>query len=122
MSTRVIASSLLDRDEHLSGRDLGSISIAVESNLARRADRLARLELPRDSARAAAQIRAAFSRAKGGEGVEIGCIGGLGRTGTVLACVAVLAGVDQNDAVDLGTRALSLEAAESRETKAEQER
>ena len=31
--------------------------------------------------------------------VEIGCLGGLGRTGTVLACMAVLAGVDPLDAV-----------------------
>jgi protein-tyrosine phosphatase len=55
--------------------------------------------LPPDGARAAAQIRGAFSRAKGGEGVEIGCLGGLGRTGTVLACMAVLGGVEPLDAV-----------------------
>jgi hypothetical protein len=55
--------------------------------------------LPGDGARAAAQIRAAFDRAKGGEEVEVGCLGGLGRTGTVLACMATLAGVDAPEAV-----------------------
>jgi hypothetical protein len=34
-----------------------------------------------------------------GETVEIGCIGGRGRTGTVLACLAVLAGVNPPEAV-----------------------
>ncbi|MBE0636646.1 phosphatase, partial [Candidatus Bipolaricaulota bacterium] len=31
--------------------------------------------------------------------LEIGCIGGLGRTGTVLACLAILAGVPTTEAV-----------------------
>jgi hypothetical protein len=48
---------------------------------------------------AAAQIRRAFTRARAGELVEIGCRGGLGRTGTVLACLAVLAGLGPEDAV-----------------------
>jgi len=43
---------------------------------------------------------AVFSRAKNGERVEIGCVGGLGRTGTVLACMAILAGVPANQAVE----------------------
>lgn len=34
-----------------------------------------------------------------GERVEIGCIGGLGRTGTALACMAILAGVPADRAV-----------------------
>ena len=56
--------------------------------------------VPESSSAAAAQIRAAFARAKAGERVEIGCLGGRGRTGTVLACMAVLAGVPGPDAVD----------------------
>jgi len=48
---------------------------------------------------AAARITRAFQRARAGEAVEIGCVGGLGRTGTVLACMAVLAGVPAADAV-----------------------
>src|SRR6478735_12670186 len=55
--------------------------------------------LPADGDRAAGQIIAAFARARRGDVVEVGCMGGLGRTGTVLACMAVLAGVDANEAV-----------------------
>jgi hypothetical protein len=55
--------------------------------------------LPRDREAAAAQIERAFARARAGERVEVGCVGGLGRTGTVLACMAVLAGVQADDAV-----------------------
>jgi len=55
--------------------------------------------LPRDPATAAATIRDAYARARSGERVEVGCAGGLGRTGTVLACMAVLAGVPPDDAV-----------------------
>ncbi len=56
--------------------------------------------LPADSDRAADQITAAFARARRGDVVEVGCVGGLGRTGTVLACMAVLAGVPAASAVD----------------------
>jgi hypothetical protein len=45
--------------------------------------------VPRDINEAARAIEAAFERAQGGERVEVGCHGGLGRTGTVLACMAV---------------------------------
>jgi protein-tyrosine phosphatase len=55
--------------------------------------------LPRDSDAAAGQIEDAFARAKSGSHVEIGCAGGLGRTGTALACMAVLAGVPPEGAV-----------------------
>ena len=40
-----------------------------------------------------------YARAQAGEVVQIACYGGLGRTGTVLACLAVCAGVQFNDAV-----------------------
>ena len=56
--------------------------------------------LPADGDRAADQITAAFARARSGDLVEVGCVGGLGRTGTVLACMAVLAGVPGASAVD----------------------
>jgi hypothetical protein len=55
--------------------------------------------LPANSEAAAAQITAAFGRAKRGEHIEVGCAGGLGRTGTVLACMAILAGVPPAEAV-----------------------
>jgi hypothetical protein len=44
-------------------------------------------------------LRALQNRAHSGERVEIGCIGGHGRTGTALACLAVLSGQRPQDAV-----------------------
>jgi hypothetical protein len=55
--------------------------------------------LPRDRDRAVARIRALHDRAHAGERVEVACGGGVGRTGTVIACLAVLAGVSPVDAV-----------------------
>jgi hypothetical protein len=55
--------------------------------------------VPRDPEATARQISAAFARARAGERVEVGCVGGLGRTGTVLACMAVLAGTPSSEAV-----------------------
>ena len=40
------------------------------------------------------------NRARSGERVEVGCLGGHGRTGTALACLAVLAGHPAGDAVN----------------------
>jgi protein-tyrosine phosphatase len=48
---------------------------------------------------AVAEIRSAFERARRGETIEVACIGGHGRTGTVLACMAVIAGVPVEQAV-----------------------
>ncbi len=55
--------------------------------------------LPSDPDAAAEAICQAFGRAKRGQRIEIGCIGGLGRTGTVLACMAILAGIAPGEAV-----------------------
>jgi len=57
------------------------------------------LGVPQEPERAAAQICQVFARAQRGERVEIGCVGGLGRTGTALACMAILAGVPPGSAV-----------------------
>jgi hypothetical protein len=54
---------------------------------------------PRDADAAAARIVGAYHRARSGERVEIACTGGTGRTGTVIACMAVLAGHPAEDAV-----------------------
>jgi hypothetical protein len=40
-----------------------------------------------------------LDRARSGAVVELGCLGGHGRTGTALACIAVLAGTPPDDAV-----------------------
>ena len=57
------------------------------------------LGLPASDADAIRAIREAFAHARSGSNVEVGCAGGLGRTGTALACMAVLAGVPSTDAV-----------------------
>ena len=55
--------------------------------------------LPKDGRQAVRQIHALHERAREGCGVEVACGGGVGRTGTVIACLAVLAGVEPADAV-----------------------
>jgi len=54
--------------------------------------------LPADRSDAAAALRLAWQRAAS-ERVEVACVGGRGRTGTALACLAVLDGVPAGDAV-----------------------
>jgi len=71
--------------------------------------------LPADGESAARSIESAFARARGGDLVEVGCIGGSGRTGTVLACMAVLAGVRAADAVGWVRGAYRPEAVETAE-------
>jgi hypothetical protein len=56
--------------------------------------------VPADAVVADREIRAAFERARQGQRVEIACVGGHGRTGSVLACMAVLAGVPGAEAVE----------------------
>ncbi|ADG89611.1 hypothetical protein TBS_29540 [Thermobispora bispora] len=56
------------------------------------------LWLPRDPAAAVEALREAWERAAY-ERVEIACRGGYGRTGTALACLAVLDGVPRSEAV-----------------------
>lgn len=48
--------------------------------------------VPRDREDAIAKIRALYERVRSGEPAEVACGGGVGRTGTVIACLAVLAG------------------------------
>jgi protein-tyrosine phosphatase len=55
--------------------------------------------LPADRVDAADALRQAWARA-GAERVEIACAGGLGRTGTALACLAVLDGLPGGQAID----------------------
>jgi hypothetical protein len=54
--------------------------------------------LPRDRAAALDSIRTAWERSAR-ERVEVACAGGRGRTGTVLACMAVLEGMGAADAI-----------------------
>ncbi|SET87390.1 phosphatase domain-containing protein [Nonomuraea wenchangensis] len=50
--------------------------------------------LPRDRDLAVRRIGELRERARAGQAVEVACGGGVGRTGTVLACLAVLSGLD----------------------------
>ena len=56
--------------------------------------------IPASPTEAFDQIQTALERARAGERVEIGCLGGLGRTGTVLACMAVMCGLGSSAAID----------------------
>ncbi len=44
-------------------------------------------------------LKTVLERARSGQDIEIGCLGGHGRTGTALACLAILAGHPASDAV-----------------------
>jgi protein-tyrosine phosphatase len=71
--------------------------------------------VPADDEAAARSIDAAFDRARKGELVEVGCLGGTGRTGTALACMAVLAGVPAEEAIAWVRGAYRPGAVETRE-------
>ncbi|RJQ83790.1 protein-tyrosine phosphatase family protein [Amycolatopsis panacis] len=55
--------------------------------------------LPLDWVGAKRDIEALHARAAAGEVVELACHGGVGRTGTVLACLATLDGLEPDEAV-----------------------
>lgn len=55
--------------------------------------------VPEDPLPLAAALRRLLQRAHGGDRVEMGCIGGHGRTGTALACLAIMTGLPSRDAV-----------------------
>lgn len=98
--TVVTACSLAERRADVPDRDFGLYMDAAwrptwDADLIEWQD----FGVPTVPMRAAKSIVAAFHRATAGQRVEIGCLGGLGRTGTVLACMAILAGVPPADAV-----------------------
>ncbi|WP_031068502.1 protein-tyrosine phosphatase family protein [Streptomyces sp. NRRL S-118] len=68
--------------------------------------------LPADRAHALTVLREAWERAAG-ERVEIACGGGRGRTGTALACLAVLDGVPADRAVEFVRREYDRHAVET---------
>ena len=55
--------------------------------------------VPLDPAQVVVALRSGLERARRGERVEVGCLGGHGRTGTALACLAVLTGHPASQAV-----------------------
>ena len=68
--------------------------------------------LPADPAAARAGFAEAWERSAA-ERVEVGCVGGLGRTGTALACIAVLDGVAAREAVGYVRRHYDARAVET---------
>ncbi|MFI1399341.1 protein phosphatase [Streptomyces sp. NPDC020681] len=68
--------------------------------------------LPADRADARKILDEAWARAAG-ERVEIACAGGKGRTGTALACIAVIDGVPADEAVDFVRRNYDRRAVET---------
>ena len=92
--TRVRGSSLARRDSNATWRDFG-----LYCDPAWRPDWPAVVidwpdfGLPTSDEQALLSIVDTYRRARSGERVEVGCLGGLGRTGTVLACFAVLGGL-----------------------------
>ena len=63
-----------------------------------------------------------LARARGGDVVEIGCLGGHGRTGTALACLAVLTGTPSAGAVEWVRAIYCVKAVETEEQAAFVER
>lgn len=71
--------------------------------------------IPGDAVSFLVALRKALTRARAGQLVEIGCSGGHGRTGTALACLAVLSGLSSAEAVGWVRRAYCGEAVETTE-------
>jgi hypothetical protein len=63
-------------------------------------------------------LRTLLDRARSGQRVEVGCLGGHGRTGTGLACMAVLSGHPADDAVNWVRAKYCADAVETAEQEA----
>lgn len=74
--------------------------------------------VPREPEEAVARIRELYERARAGAAVEVACGGGVGRTGTVIACLAVLAGHPADDATAWARAHYHRRAVETRRQKA----
>ena len=68
---------------------------------------------PTDTPDAIDAIREAYRRARDGERVEAACRGGVGRTGTALAALAMLDGLDRRAAIAWARRAYHPRAVET---------
>jgi hypothetical protein len=75
-----------------------------------------------DASELTASLRRLLARARAGEVVEIGCLGGHGRTGSALACLAVLTGTPAEQAVDWVRANYCPDAVETEEQRAFVER
>ena len=55
--------------------------------------------VPEDPAELTQALRSLTERMRAGQVIELGCLGGHGRTGTALACLATLSGCPRGDAI-----------------------
>lgn len=115
--TTVYASSMYDRNEGEEAPDWG---LYLDSGW--RAESLAYFPywpdfgIPPNKEIAAHAIIDSFNKAREhGMWVEVGCIGGHGRTGTALACMGVLAGMTHDEAIPFVRNTYCKEAIETRE-------
>jgi len=114
--TTVRANGIASREENAGWRELGLYCDAVwQPDWPALTIDWPDFGLPSDAEAAARQIVDVWESARAGVCVEIGCLGGVGRTGTVLACMAVLAGVRRESAVNWVRRHYRREAVETRE-------
>lgn len=74
--------------------------------------------VPSDSAEALVALRSLLERARGGDRVELGCLGGHGRTGTALAYLAILCGLPPSKALTWVRENYSASAVESAQQEA----
>ena len=74
--------------------------------------------LPRDVDSVLQAFRQVLARARGDQRVEIGCWGAHGRTGTALACLAVLTGLPRDEAVSWVRSTYCAKAVETTEQEA----
>ena len=74
--------------------------------------------VPESPGAVAEALKAILERARSGQDIEVGCLGGHGRTGTALACLAVLAGHPALDAVAWARSSYCREAVETPEQEA----
>jgi hypothetical protein len=117
--TRVRGSSLDERREEDPFRDFGIYADPKwEPTWPAALIDWADFGVPANDEVAALQIEDAFEKASGGLFVEVGCRGGLGRTGTILSCMGVLAGIPAGDAVQWVRENYKPEAVEGPEQEA----
>jgi hypothetical protein len=74
--------------------------------------------VPDDAAHVVAALSLVLERARAGERVEVGCLGGHGRTGTALACLAILTGHPHGEAVTWVRSNYCVDAVETAEQEA----
>jgi protein-tyrosine phosphatase len=71
--------------------------------------------IPASTAPVVVALGSVLDRARAGRRVEVGCLGGHGRTGTALACLAIMTGHPAHDSVDWVRTAYCASAVETPE-------